>query len=158
MLVDRFVSYVGLLELQGDRERCYVMLSNSASEPKIRVGYRACGILAANNIELNVFGKGRTPQKWVQFASRLVLGKNYPAHSGCCGIRGANHGNWCVDQFTQAGGAVVKISHNPPYIIQEVMHVGSEADMRNPEWAETARVQASGSGVAGEVATDSSSR
>jgi hypothetical protein len=47
------------------------------------------------------------------------LGKNYPAHSGCCGIRGANHGNWCVDQFAQAGGAVVKISHNPPYIIQE---------------------------------------
>jgi hypothetical protein len=60
----------------------------------------------------------------------VVQGPSPTGHgaSGCCGIRGANRGNWRVDQFAQAGGAVVKILHNPPYTIQEVMHVGSEVD------------------------------
>jgi hypothetical protein len=56
------------------------------------------------------------------------LGKDDPAHTGCCGIGGANGSDWRVNQFAQAGRTVVEIPYDPPHVIKEVMHMGSYAD------------------------------
>jgi hypothetical protein len=79
----------------------YVVLSNGASELEIRVGDGARGIVAADDSVLHVVWKGCTPEKRVQCARWLVMDKEHPSHAGAGGIRGADRGRRCVDEFRE---------------------------------------------------------
>mgnify|MGYP000229035992 CR=1 FL=1 len=105
-----------------------VVLSNGAGELQVRVGDGARGILAADNLPLYGCGKGHSPEEGVQFASSLRLDEDYSAHAGCRGIRGSDGGNGHVNYFSKTRGTVVQVVHYPPDVVEEVMHVGSEAD------------------------------
>jgi hypothetical protein len=104
-----------------------VMLGNGASQLKVRVRDSAGGVVAADEIPLNIKRKRRTPEQGVD-AVRAGGDKDHTAHARAGGIGSANRARVGVDNLAEPGGAGVKVADQPPDIVKEIMHVRGEPD------------------------------